>query len=52
VAPHHGIAESNNASIGRIRTNARGFHDPHAFITMIMLDCTGLAPVLPWVSAS
>ena len=24
----NGIAESNNASIGRIRTNARGFHNP------------------------
>ena len=44
----NGIAESNNASIGRLRTNARGFHDPEAFITMIMLDRTGLAPALPW----
>lgn len=44
----NGIAESNNASIARIRTNARGFHDPHAFITMIMLDRAGLAPDLPW----
>ena len=44
----NGIAESNNASIGRIRTNARGFHDPNAFITMIMLDRAGLAPNLPW----
>lgn len=33
----NGIAESNNASIGRIRANARGFHDPQAFITLIML---------------
>ncbi|MFN8105309.1 MAG: transposase [Acidimicrobiia bacterium] len=40
----NGIAESNNASIGRIRTNARGFHDPEAFITMIMLDRARLAP--------
>lgn len=48
----NGIAESNNASIGRIRTNARGFHDPEAFITMIMLDRAGLAPDLPWASAS
>ena len=48
----NGIAESNNASIGRIRTNARGFHDPEAFITMIMLDRAGLAPQLPWATAS
>ena len=47
----NGIAESNNASIGRIRTNARGFHDPEAFITMIMLDRAGLAPDLPWATA-
>ncbi len=46
----NGIAESNNASIGRIRTNARGFHDPNAFITMIMLDRAGLAPQLPWTT--
>ena len=32
----NGIAESNNAAIGRIRANARGFHDPESFITMIM----------------
>lgn len=48
----NGIAESNNASIGRIRTNARGFHDPEAFITMIMLDRAGLAPDLPWTTAA
>ena len=47
----NGIAESNNASIGRLRTNARGFHDPHAFITMVMLDRAGLAPQLPWTAA-
>ena len=47
----NGIAESNNASIGRIRTNARGFHDPEAFITMIMLDRAGLTPALPWAAA-
>jgi transposase len=47
----NGVAESNNASIGRIRANARGFHDPQAFITMIMLDRSGLAPQLPWVAA-
>jgi len=44
----NGIAESVNAAIGRIRSNARGFHDPQAFITMIMLDRSGLGPVLPW----
>jgi transposase len=48
----NGIAESNNASIGRIRANARGFHDPHAFITMIMLDRAGIAPDLPWNHAA
>lgn len=47
----NGIAESNNASIGRIRANARGFHDPEAFITMIMLDRAGLAPTLPWTNS-
>ena len=46
------IAESNNASIGRIRANARGFHDPEAFITMIMPDRAGLAPDLPWTTAA
>ena len=44
----NGIAESNNASIGRLRANARGFHDAQAFITMVMLDRSGLAPTLPW----
>lgn len=48
----NGIAESNNASIGRIRANARGFHDPDAFITMIMLDRAGIAPQLPWTTAA
>ena len=48
----NGIAESNNASIGRIRANARGFHDPEAFITMIMLDRAGLTPDLPWATTS
>jgi transposase len=47
----NGIAESNNASIGRIRANARGFHDPQAFITMIMLDRAGIAPDLPWAGS-
>lgn len=46
----NGIAESNNASIGRIRANARGFHDPEAFITMILLDRAGIAPDLPWTA--
>lgn len=45
----NGIAESNNASIGRLRTNARGFHTAQAFITMIMLDRSGIAPQLPWI---
>ena len=48
----NGIAESNNASIGRIRANARGFHDPEAFITMIMLDRAGIGPDLPWTTAA
>jgi transposase len=48
----NGIAESNNASIGRIRTNARGFHTAKAFITMIMLDRAGIAPQLPWLNAA
>ena len=48
----NGLAESNNASIGRLRTNARGFHHPDAFITMIMLDRAGIAPELPWQTAA
>jgi transposase len=48
----NGIAESNNAAIGRLRTNARGFHDPEAFITMIMLDRAGIAPRIPWAPAA
>ena len=48
----NGISESNNAAIGRIRSAARGFHDPESFITMIMLDRAGIAPQLPWASAS
>lgn len=48
----NGIAEANNAAIGRLRTNARGFHDPEAFITMIMLDRSGIGPDLPWRTAS
>ncbi len=38
----NGIAESNNPAIGRIRSAARGFHDPESFITMIMLDRAGI----------
>ena len=48
----NGLAESTNAAIGRIRANARGFHDPERFITMIMLDRAGLAPPLPWVAGA
>jgi transposase len=48
----NGIAESNNASISRVRANARGFHDPQAFIIMVMLDRAGIAPNLPWTTAS
>jgi len=48
----NGIAESNNAAIGRIRGAARGFQDPKAFITMIMLERGGLAPALPWKTAA
>jgi hypothetical protein len=48
----NGIAESNNASIGRLRANARGFHKPEAFITMTLLDRAGIAPDLPWTAAS
>jgi transposase len=48
----NGISESNNAAIGRIRSNARGFHDPESFITMIMLGRAGIAPQLPWEPAS
>jgi transposase len=47
----NGIAESNNAAIGRIRSAARGFRDPEAFINMIMLDRAGLTPSLPWATA-
>jgi len=48
---NNGISESNNASIGRIRSNARGFHNPESFIAMIMLDRAGIAPNLPWKAA-
>jgi transposase len=48
----NGIAESNNAAIGRIRSAARGFHNPDSFITMIMLNRAGIAPQLPWSATS
>jgi transposase len=48
----NGISESNNAAIGRIRSAARGFHDPESFITMIMLNRAGIAPQLPWSTTS
>ena len=48
----NGIAESNNASIGRIRTNARGSHKPDALIAMTLLDRSGIAPNLPWTAPS
>lgn len=48
----NGIAESVNASIARVRANARGFHDAQAFITMVMLDRSGIAPRLPWESTA
>ena len=47
----NGISESNNAAIGRIRANARGFHDPNSFIAMIMLERAQLRPELPWKTA-
>jgi transposase len=48
----NGLAESNNSAIGRIRTNARGFHKPANFITMIMLERAGLTPPLPWTTVA
>ena len=50
MAPHHELPESVNAGIGRLRANARGFHDPKAFITMILLDRGGHTPNLPWAA--
>ena len=46
----NGIAESNNAHIGRLRSAARGFHTAKAFITMIYLDRAGITPNLPWAT--
>jgi hypothetical protein len=48
----NGISKSNNTAIGRIRSAAWGFHDPESFITMIMLDRTGIATQLPWAVLS
>lgn len=48
----NGLAESNNSAIGRIRSNARGFHKPASFIIMIMLDRAGLTPELPWANTA
>lgn len=45
-------SEPADATTGRIRANARGFRDLHAFITMIMLKRGGLGPDLPWATAS
>lgn len=50
--PTNRISESNNAAIGRIRSAARGFHDPESFITMIRLNRAGIAPQLPWAAGS
>ena len=46
----NGIAESNNAHIGRLRSAARGFHTAKAFITMIYLDRAGITRNLPWAT--
>ncbi|KAB2845718.1 MAG: ISL3 family transposase, partial [Hyphomicrobiaceae bacterium] len=40
----NGLAESVNAAIGRLRTNARGYHHPDSLIAMIYLDRSGIAP--------
>jgi hypothetical protein len=40
------------ACIARIRASVRGFQDPYAFITMIMLDRKDLALDLPWHQAA
>jgi hypothetical protein len=48
VAAHERDRESNDASNGRLRTNARGFHHPEALITVALLDRAGVAPDLPW----
>lgn len=37
-----------DAAIGRLRSNARGFHSPERFVTMVMVDRAGVAPELPW----
>jgi len=48
----NGIAESNNACTGRIRTNSCGFQDADNFVTRIMLDRAGLTPNLPGATGS
>ena len=48
----NGISESNTAAIGRIRSAVRGSHDPESPITMITLARAGIAPQLPWATAS
>lgn len=48
----NGLAESNNSEIGRLRRNARGFHKPEKFITMVMLSRGELCPDLPWQQAA
>jgi transposase len=44
----NGLAESVNAAIGRLRTNARGYRHSDSLIAMIYLDRSGIAPDLPW----
>jgi hypothetical protein len=38
----NGIAESNNAAVGRIPSAARGFYDSKSLQTMIMSDRAGI----------
>jgi hypothetical protein len=45
-------AELSRPRQSRIRANARVFHDPEAFITMVMLHRAGLAPTIPWATAT
>ncbi len=44
---NNGISESNNGAIGRIRTAARGFHGPQAFIIMSCSTAPGSPPTSP-----
>ena len=48
----NGLAEANNSEIGRLRRNARGFHKPEKFITMIVLTRGEVCPDLPWQQAA